>query len=150
MPKRHCGDLAQLDTTALIVLITLFAGGCGQSPTDHRYAVLSGKVLLCDAEIGELNVLVTGPADRNSRPDQVHCVVNQDSEVYVNDRFASLREMRVDDAVELIGYREPDRRLESFVVRFAYCRQPLSPAVVPSIFTDPTPATSSARTEPPE
>ncbi len=144
MPKRHWGDCAWLAT------IALFAAGCGQSPTEHQYSVLSGKVLSCDAEIGELNVLVSGAARGRPRLDRVHCVINQDSEVYVNDRFASLREVRVDDAVELIGYREPDRRLESFVVRFAYFRQPLPPASVPSIFSDPPPTTSSAPAEPPE
>lgn len=132
----------------MLAMLVVQLAGCTEQPPEHHYSVLSGKVISCDAEIGELHVEVTGAANRKSKPDRIHCVVTQDSEVYVNDRFTTLREVHVGDAVELIGYREPDRRLESFVVGFAYFRQPLAPAVVPAIFADQPPTTSSAPAEP--
>lgn len=132
---------------ALGLSAVMLLGGCQRPAPTHAYRVLTGTVILCNAETGELTVLVTPGTRRRLHKDRVHCVLTEDSEVYVNDRFSSLHEVRVGDKVEIIGYREPDRRLESFVVGTASFQQPLPPPVVPEILREALAPTTAPTTQ---
>lgn len=83
-----------------------------------------GQVLSIQAETGELTARVIMPPTAESAP-TLHCVITRDTEIYVNDRAGSIRDVSVGDRVELIGYRAPDPRVASFIVSFAFVDHPL-------------------------
>jgi hypothetical protein len=83
--------------------------GCSRQEPSPPYQVLSGVVRAIDVETGELLIRAEKtPApwhpDRN-----VPCIVTKDSELYINDRFSELRNVRLYDTLEAIGYRDRDR-----------------------------------------
>jgi len=93
--------------------------------------MLAGRVRESRPETGELTVEVRGPAP--GRPAVEICNLTKDSEIYINDRFSSIDQIQVGDAVELLGYRDPNPRLERFVVSFAYVDHPQPPPPAPEL-----------------
>jgi hypothetical protein len=131
----------------------LCAAGCEPRPEPHHYTVLAGKVVACHTDTGELSIrasrrTVNGPAEQI-----VYCLVTRDSEIYVNDKFSSIEEIQLGDAVELVGRRDPAPQLERFVVSFAYFDHPLPPPPRPELTPAPeppapdTPSPQNAREE---
>jgi hypothetical protein len=99
--------------------------GCGRQASSQRYEALVGQVLSIQPETGELTARVMMPSTAESGQ-TLHCVVTRDTEIYVNDRASSIREVAVGDRVELVGYRAPDPRVASFIVSFAFVDHPLT------------------------
>ncbi len=128
----------------LVGLVAVGLVGCERPTPSHAYTVLAGTVLSCNPEAGELTLeLRDQPARKWSG--RVPCVLTKDSEVYVNDRFSSLAEIQVGNAVEVIGYREANRRLETFVVAYAYVEQPGPPVKTPPLLLPRPEETSQPR-----
>jgi hypothetical protein len=118
--------------------------GCEPPITPHQYSVVSGKVVTCRTDTGELSVRGTrrtadGPVDET-----IYCLITRDTEIYVNDKFSSISEIKIGDAVELIGHRDPDPQLERFVVSFAYFDHPLPPPPRPELVPASAPAAEAA------
>ncbi len=94
-------------------LVAAWAGlsaGCGGSPGTPRYETLTGVVIACKAETGELLVR-TGMLGT-----ETECQVTRDSELYINDGLAQIEEIRAGDAIELTGYRDDNASIARFVV----------------------------------
>lgn len=127
---RHVGRVL------LVGLVVLGLAGCERPTASHAYTVLAGTVLSCNPEAGELTLELRDQPARKWTG-RVPCVLTKDSEVYVNDRFSSLAEIQVGNPVEVIGYREASRRLETFVVAFAYVEQPGPPVKTPPLLVPP-------------
>ncbi len=130
-----------IDTLRFVLTVVPAAAlGCEPAPSAPHYEVLAGTVIACYPQTGELT-LRTGPQSPGTPAEQrVFCVVTRESEVYINDRFASLDQIRIGDAVELVGYVDRDRQLSQFVVSLAYVRHPQPPPPDPESLLAP-PAT---------
>ena len=77
---------------------------------------------------GEITVEVDRP--RKGRQSSVSCVITDDSETYIDEKFSSVEDVRIGDRISLIGYLDPSPRLRRFVVSYARIRRsPKSPAV---------------------
>jgi len=113
-----------------ISLLGLVAG-CEPGPSSPHYTVLRGVVLSCHPETGDLSIHPTGTSSRWPADAQAPCIVTKASEVYINDRFSSMAEIRLGAEVELVGYRDANPPLERFVVTYAYVDQPEPPAPEP-------------------
>jgi hypothetical protein len=136
--------------------ILALAIGCERPRNPHTYTVLSGTVLSRHSETGELLVELSPTSAHRFGSDRIQCVVTKDSEIYINDVFRTLEDIQLGDPIELIGYRESERRLERFVVTLARSEHPLPPPALPPELSAPAPAdepqtqpTQTARTEPP-
>jgi len=112
---------------------TLSLAGCSRHEPSPPYQALSGVVRAIDCETGELLIRAERPADRN-----LVCVVTKDSELYVNDRFSDLREVRIDDALDAIAYRDRDRFVLSLVNIRRREPAPPAPAFLFKVTTQPT------------
>ena len=118
-------------------------GGCDAPRAPDRYTVLSGSVLACDAETGEMTVELSRFSGRRFGEERLHCVVNKHSELYINDKLSALSGIQVGDTVELVGRRDPARGLESFVVSFAYFNHPEPPVAPPALLAEEPPRPES-------
>lgn len=127
-----------------VIGLAAMAAGCEPAPAAPHYKVLVGTVAASYPQTGELTVRVSTETPGVNQPKRVYCVVTRESEVYVNDRFASLDAIRIGDVVELVGYVDRDRQLAQFVVSLAYVRQPQPPAPDPATLLAP-PATRRAQ-----
>lgn len=112
----------------LALIIPLVLAGCQPPPARHTYAVLAGEVLSCHPRTGELTMRAAGALRRGD--DTVYCVLTQDSEIYINDRFSAIDAISIGDSIELVGYRDARPPLERFVVSFAHVAraEPMAPA----------------------
>lgn len=123
-----------------IVTLTLPVG-CRREEPAQVYVAFSGTVRAIDSETGEL--FVRGDARATGKPSDrsMPCVVTKDSEIYVNDRFASFGELQIGDAIEVVGFRDAER----LVICFAEIKraQPVPPDPLASGLLDP-PASSPA------
>lgn len=133
---------------ATCVAAVLLCAGCEEPAPPHRYMVLTGRVLSCNPESGELTMRADRVAETRIQARRVHCVLTKDSELYVNDRFSSPHALGAGDAIEVIGYREPDRRLDTFVVVQAHVQQPQPRPVVPAVLTEPLATADTTAPEP--
>ncbi|MBP9025441.1 MAG: hypothetical protein KBH81_04745 [Phycisphaerae bacterium] len=111
---------------------TLSLAGCSRHEPSPPYQALSGVVRAIDCETGELLIRAERPPDRN-----LVCVVTKDSELYVNDRFSDLREVRIDDALDAIAYRDRDRFVLSLVNIRRSEPAPPAPAFLLKVTTQP-------------
>lgn len=118
----------------------LCAAGCEPRPQPNRYSVLAGKVVACHTDTGELSIRASRRTAEGPAEQTVYCLVTCDSEIYVNDKFSSIEEIQLGDAVELVGRRDPNPQLERFVVSFAYFDHPLPPPPRPELTPAPTPS----------
>ena len=118
---------------------TLLLVGIGLTGCDDRtrplarYSVLAGHVAACHPDTGELTI--RGPRRSSTGPAEAvtYCLVTRDTEIYINDRFSSIEEIQIGDAVELIGRPDSDPQLERFVISFAYLDQPLPSPPTPEL-----------------
>lgn len=109
------------------------AAGCERSAAPPEYRAVSGSVEACQPDTGELTVRQP-PRELRTRGDEpLHCVITKDSEIYVNDRFTTIRDIETGDRVELIGYRDPSPQQERFVVTYGYVLHPLEKPPLPEI-----------------
>jgi hypothetical protein len=135
-------DVALIMRGKLILLAGCCAtilAGCSRQGASPPYQALSGVVRAIDLETGELFIRAEHPpppwhADRN-----VPCVATKDSELYVNDRFSDLRDVRFDDAIEAIGYRDHDRFVLSLVNITRNEPEPPAPKSLLNMTTQPAP-----------
>lgn len=114
--------------------------GCEPAPSAPHYKVLVGTVIACYPQTGELTLRTSPQSPGTQAGQRIFCVATRESEVYINDRFASLEQIRIGDAVELVGYVDRDRQLSQFVVSLAYGRHPQPPPPDPQALLAP-PAT---------
>ncbi len=97
------------------------ASGCRKPSTPSDYTVLAGTVESLRAETTcELTVRPGRRWSGHIKTATISCLLTNDAEIYVNDRFSSFAAIAIGDEVELIGYRESNPRGERFVVAFAY------------------------------
>jgi hypothetical protein len=132
---------------ALLAAVGCAAGCEDQLTTPNRYSVLAGKVLSCHANTGELTVRVSRRSAQGPTEETIYCVVTRDSEIYINDKFSSIEEIQLGDAVELVGYDDPNPRLQRFVVSFAYFDHPLPAPPPPELVPASAPTTQNANEE---
>jgi len=131
-----------------VAAVALGAGGCEARREPGHYSVLAGEVIACQPDTGELTI--RGPRRTAEGPEEQtsYCLITRDSEIYINDRFSSIREIRPGDTVELIVRRDsdpqsgPDAGLQRYVVAFAYVDRPLPPAPRPELTPTDAPAGS--------
>jgi hypothetical protein len=108
--------------------------GCSKQEPRSEYQIFSGTVKAADVETGELFVRFERSPQSGQTGRDIPCVATKDSEIYINDRFASVQDIVLGDAVELVGYRDADR----FVVSFATIVRPEPPPPLPAIFRPAT------------
>ena len=126
---------------AILAGLLLHLGGCEPQGAPSPYEVCTGSVKALDLETGELFVRAE-PVPELWRADRnVPCVATKDSEVYINDRFSGIDEIRVGDVFESVGYWDHDRFVLS-LVRIARSQpEPRLPDLpsVPDEASPPTP-----------
>ena len=121
------------------------AAGCQPQRPPNHYGVLAGKVIACHADTGELTVQGSRRTPEGPAEETVYCLITRDSEIYVNDRFASLAEIQIGDTVELVGRRDPNPQVERFVVSFAYFDHPLPEPPRPELIPASAPTTQKTQ-----
>jgi hypothetical protein len=114
----------------------LSALGCSRQPAQPSYTTLTGVVEAVHADSGEL--VVRTPSLRPAAPERSLVCSTTNAEVYINDRFSQLAAISQGDAIELVGYHDPDPHAARFIVSFAYIthneptpKAPLSVAAPP-------------------
>jgi len=113
----------------------LWLCGCDEKIPRTHFKVISGTVVACHADTGELRVRAQTPPA--SADETIYCVVTRDAEIYVNDRFSSINEIQLGDGVELVGYHDPEEQANRFVVSFANIDHPSSSAPAPVLAPAP-------------
>ena len=121
--------------------------GCEQQRPPSHYSVLTGKVIACHTDTGELNVRATRRTPQGPAEETVYCLITRDSEIYVNDKFSSIDEIQIGDLVELVGRHDPNPQAEQFVVSAAYLDHPLPPAPQPALLPASAPVGPDATGE---
>ena len=129
-----------------LLLAIVCAAGCDEPRPRARYTVLSGKVVACHTDTGELSVRVSRRRAEGPSEETIYCLITRDAEIYVNDKVSSIDEIQLGDAVELVGRRDPDPRVERFVVSFAYFDHPVPSPSPPDLI--PAPATQDPKDQP--
>jgi hypothetical protein len=120
-----CGMLA----LALPVLLI----GCDRQESPSPYESLDGFVQARDPEAGEFTVRVSDRLRRSTESRAELCIVTKDTEVYINDKFDAIENIRVGDPIEVIGFRERNPQLRRFFVSFAYVTQRHPPVRPPDL-----------------
>lgn len=115
----------------LVTLAVCAAGGCGEAASAPKFETISGKVAKCVPETGELIVELPPGVRVENESRLLHCVLTRDSEVYVNDRAATPRDLAEGDALDLVVYRDPNPTLTTFVATYAFVRRPAAAAKPP-------------------
>jgi hypothetical protein len=133
---------------AVLLLAAVCASGCDRPRPRAHYSVLSGKVIACHTDTGELSVRVSRRRPEGPSEETVYCLITRDAEIYINDKVSSIHEIQLGDAVELIGRRDPDSQIERFVVSFAYFDHPLPPPPPPDLTPAAAPATDDPKDQP--
>lgn len=103
-----------------IAALTLWAVvGCDpqRRPSDHL--VLTGTVEGTRADTGLLLVRVEEPAAARFKNKRIACLLPNDAEIYINDKFTTFDAIEIGDTVELMGHVERNPREERFVVSVA-------------------------------
>ena len=128
--------MVRLRKPHVLILAVLFLPliGCERPDTHRPYQVFTGSVKALDVETGELFVRPE-QAPVPWRPGRnVPCVATKDSEIYINDRFCRIDEIKVGDTIELVGYRGKEDR---FVVSLANIIRSQAEPELPTL-TQPT------------
>lgn len=110
----------------------VLSAGCKRPAAAHRYESLDGAVDERNSETGDLRIRIIPPSGGKQR--SILCQVTDDSEIYVNDRLASIESIKAGDVIRVVGYRDPNPRLERFVVAFARINRPQTPPAAPEFF----------------
>lgn len=122
-------------------------GGCGRSESGAgRYQTVLGVVTGRWTDTGRMSVRVVRGRGDSRTEQEIECVVTADSEVYLNERFAGLSEVSVDDKVQVFGYFDrTDAR--QFWVTLAYVTRPMEPAPFPRLAAPVTQPSSGPHQE---
>ncbi len=120
--------------------------GCEKQLPANRFDVFSGTVQALHADMGQLTLRATTPRPEFENNPYVHCLLGNDAEVYINDKFSAIGAIEVGDTAELIGYRDPNRA-ERFLVCMVHIKrgEPLPPA--PDLSTPNTPSAAAPQRE---
>ena len=87
----------------------LACAGCDERDAPQPYQVFTGAVRYLDQDTGELFVRPEQTPKGWQPGRNILCVVTNDSEIYINDCFRGIEDIRVGDAIELAGYRDRER-----------------------------------------
>jgi hypothetical protein len=119
----------------LIAIAALAAAltGCERSTAPSYFSVLRGAVRSVNQETGELSVDAVRRTSRGESITTEYCLLTKDSEIYINDRFASIGQLMIGDQVELIGCRDATAGVDRFHVTYAQINRPVPPAPPPLI-----------------
>ncbi len=111
--------------------------GCDKQLPANRFDVLTGTVQALHADMGQLTLRASALRPEFENNPYVHCVVGNDAEVYINDKFSALGAIAVGDTAELIGYRDPNRS-ERFLVCLVHITRAESLPAAPDLSTADT------------
>lgn len=111
-----------------------------------EYEAVRGIVEAHHADTGEFTVRVQAAPLVEPEERALSCVLTDDSELYVNDKFSTIDAIEVGDAVELYGYRDPNPRVKRFVVTLANITHPEPDPPLPDL----TPTTTAPASQPEE
>lgn len=115
--------------------ITLLGGltACDDPRSVQHYEVVQGMVVAVHADTGEVSVEIPqGPVPRaETRSRVLSCIVTRDTELYLNDMFASIDAVEPGDRIQVIGSRDPDPQLDRLAVHTAYVLRAVPPASDP-------------------
>jgi hypothetical protein len=126
----------------IVAAVVLCSGSeCRRQTFSNNYEALTGVVLNVRTDTSELTVRPVEPAPERADAAGLLCLLTNDAEVYINDRYASVNAIAVNDAVELVGYREENARGERFVVCLAQITRPAAAPVEPDLSPRATTAT---------
>ncbi len=118
----------------MVAVVALCAGSeCRRQTLANNYEALSGVVMSVRTDTSELTVRVTDPAPERADAAVLACLLTNDAEVYINDRYSAVNAIAVNDAVELVGYHEDNARGERFVVCLAQISRPEARPVEPDL-----------------
>ncbi len=123
------GGVWRLAAIGILAAVSM-GGSCRQPTYISEYERLTGCVTALPAETSELTVQLIEPAAAFGKSGDAACLVTNDAEIYINDRFVQFDSIVVGDTVELVGYREHSPRGERFIVCLANIArtEPLPPA----------------------
>ncbi len=111
----------------------MLLAGCSNEPARYRHELLVGVVDAVQPETGRL--VVRGPSPRGGTEEDVSvaCLLTNDSELYINDKFSNFDAIRFGDSIEVIGYRRADPPPERLVVSLAYITRHEPPPRAPDL-----------------
>lgn len=130
----------------LLIVAVCAVSGCGEATSAPKFETISGKVAKCVPETGELIVELPPGVRVENESRLLHCVLTRDSEVYVNDRAATPRDLLEGDALDLVIYRDPNPTLTSFVATYAFVRRPMPAARPPEFLSQASRAATGPAT----
>ncbi len=116
-----------------VLLLPLIAIGCESRAPTPPYLAISGVVTETHTDAREFRVRVASLRGPEADGRDVFCVVGKDSELYVDDALSPLAALAVGQRVDLIGYRDPNPRLERFIVTAAYVNTNPAPVAPPAL-----------------
>ena len=134
-------------TILLVAGLLVAAPGCSKPPSPTHYTMVSGRVLACRVDTGELTVRGARPREGHNTERTIHCLVTQNSEIYINGKLGSIEDIRLGDVVEIIGRKDRTTKPPRFVVAAAYLDHPVPPPPKPT-FVPPPPPTTRPATQP--
>ena len=141
-PLAAAGGLARrLAALAGLAAGVLVAGCSERQPLPH-YTLVSGRVVACHVDTGELVVKGARPKDPPGTQKTFNCLVTPGSEIYINDKLCGLEDIQLGDEVELIGWQDRESQPPRFVVCVVYLDHALPPPPRPEL--RPAPATRAA------
>ena len=127
---------------SLAALAALVCGvaGCRPPSAPSGYVSLTGTVQALRSDVADLTLkLIAAPPSVRAKGATIACITTEDTELYLNDRVESLDVVRPEDAIELVGYFEPENpRGLRFVVTFAFVRRDEPPPPVPLVLDPQT------------
>lgn len=126
-------SFTQRCTRIAIAAFTLLAApaGCERYSAPSYFSVLRGAVRSVNQETGDLSVDAVRRTSRGESITTEYCLLTKDSEIYINDRFASIGQLLIGDQVELIGCRDATAGVDRFHVTYAHFNRPMPPAPSP-------------------
>ncbi|MBL8881039.1 MAG: hypothetical protein JNG88_18135, partial [Phycisphaerales bacterium] len=124
----------------------MIAAGCDDARSVRVYEFLQGTVSAVHVDTGEISVEFVTPGTNRTRV--LSCVVTRDTELYLNDLATSLARIAPGDAIQVIGVREPDPRLERLAIATAYVAREEPAAPVPPLALRAAPTGTAGAGEP--
>jgi hypothetical protein len=127
----------------LTLTLALLATGCPPAPPERTHLGVAGTVAEVRPAADEL--IVTWPQTRGTRrlPDVGSFLLTPDSEIYVDDKVSSLADIRVGDAIEVLGYLDTGAPPVRVIVSLAHVWRLEPPPPVPDL----TPLTTNRAPE---
>jgi hypothetical protein len=125
-------------------LAACFVSGCSGRPAPKKHEVLMGTVESFETNTGQLTLRTSIHAGEHEDL-KMACMLTNDTEVYINDRWRNPQAILAGDTVELIGYRESDPRGEHFVVSLANIQRDAAPPPLPDLSSPLSPASPAVQ-----